>query len=103
MIINQKKYKTVRGRLSNERYANGSNEWREGYHWYTIEWEIDNKKYKRMIHTSEYLSGNDIQLYYLSPKYAMPLPRELAKYRYEIQTLLINWIIFFFIIMNHYN
>ena len=103
IIVKQKKYKSVIGSVDRDPHYRDPDEWREGSHWYTIRWEIDNKKYKRMIHTSEYLSGDKIQLYYLNPKYAMPIPRELAKYRYEIQTILLFWIICFIILIKHYS
>lgn len=107
IITKQKKYKTVKATrivsINEIRDENRDDEWKKGKHWFRFEWEINGKKYKRLIHTTAWVPGPYETFYYLNPKYAMPIPRELAYYRYEIQTLLVNWVICFLFFMKYYN
>lgn len=106
-IEKQKRYKTVKAeriiRYNGHYRKYEHDDWKKGKYWFKFEWEIDGKKYKRFIHTTEWAPGPYETFYYLNPKYAMPTPRELAKYRYEIQTILISWIIFLLFFMKYFN
>lgn len=98
-IEKQKKYKEVKAFrvVHNIKKAinDDMDEWKDGSHWLRYEWEVNGKKYRKLIHTSKW-PGTTATFYYLkNPKYAMPIPREIARFKFERELLLVSYIISF--------
>ena len=64
------------------------------------EWEVDGKKYKRIIRSTQYQYYVD-KLYYLdNPKYAKTDPIELGRFKYTVKLFFILFVIVYLFVSN---
>lgn len=67
---------------------------------FEYEWEVDSKRYRRIIRTKAWPSAVDTFYYHDDPKYAMPLPEELARFRHTKGLFAILFVIVFLITLS---
>lgn len=96
-IKKEKKYKTVTATrivFGSQYSMDKLNETGRRYV-FKYEWSVDGKTYRRRINTSVWPAAVDTFYYLNDPKYAMPLPEELARFRHTKGLFTIIFVIVF--------
>lgn len=99
-IKKEKKYKTVPATvvIHGSTHATEINYDKSGV--FEYEWEVDGKKYKRIIRSTQYQYYVD-KLYYLdNPKYAKTDPIELGRFKYTVKLFFILFVIVYLFVSN---
>lgn len=101
-IKKEKKYKTVTATriTNNSQYERDQLHENNGKNVLKYEWTVDGKTYKRRIVTNAWPLPVDTFYYLNNPKYAMPLPEELANFRYTKILFIVLFIFLFPFILN---
>ena len=101
-ITKEKKYKTVTATRITNNGQYERDELHEDRKKYVLkyEWTVDGKTYRRTIVTSAWPLPVDTFYYLNNPKYAMPLPEELSKFKHTKALFLISFLIAFIFMLN---
>ena len=102
LITKEKKYKTVTATRITNNGQYERDELHEDRKKYVLkyEWTVDGKTYRRTIVTSAWPLPVDTFYYLNNPKYAMPLPEELSKFKHTKALFLISFLIAFIFMLN---
>lgn len=101
-IKKEKKYKTVTATqiVFGSQYSMDKLYETGRKHVFKYEWSVNGKTYRRRINTSAWPSAVDTFYYLDDPKYAMPLPEELARFRHTKVLFAILFVIVFLITLS---